>query len=374
MARIDTAPDRRLLLALVRHPKRIAGLSPPELGRAIDAASEARLLGWLLSLLDECRHDPSAGEAAQPEWLRDRLVDARAMVAEYDRAVRWEIDRLAQALSGLDLPWVLLKGAAYLAADLRPGRGRRVADVDVLVPEAWLGDAERALRAHGWDFGDLDEYDERYYREWMHELPPMIHAERRSVLDLHHAILPRTSRLKPSSSRLLEQAVVVPGGARVLSPAHMVLHAAAHLFHDGEITGAIRDLVDLDGLFREFGLDPGFWRHFLDEAVALDLERPAYYAVRYAVRLIGTPVPLEVLAEMAPCAPSTPVLRMMDGLVDRTLDRTKARGSASAALALYVRSHWLRMPPLMLPRHLGRKALKWPWARVLAKTRQLTRS
>ena len=338
---------------MVRHPERISPLSPTALGRALDAASDARLLGWLLSRLDEFKR-----EAAEPEWLKDRLVDARAMAAEYDRAVRWEIDRLARAFSGLNLRWVLLKGAAYLAAGLPPGRGRRVADIDVLVPEARLGDAERALKAHGWDFGELDAYDERYYRKWMHELPPMIHGERQSVVDLHHAILPRTSRLKPSSSRLLEEAVVAPGGARVLSPAHMVLHAAAHLFHDGEIAGAIRDLVDLDALCREFGRHQGFWQLFLNEATALDLERPAYYAVRYSVRLIGTLVPDEVVAAMEGWAPSISLLLLMDSLVDRALKGTEPRGSGSAVLALYIRSHWLRMPPLMLMRHLGRKALR----------------
>jgi hypothetical protein len=353
VAPIDTAPDRRLLLALVRSPERIASLSPPELSLALDAAAEARLLGWLVSRLEV-----SNREAAEPEWLRDRLVDGRAMVAEYDRAVRWEIDRIARAFSGLDLRWVLLKGAAYLAAGLAPGRGRRVADVDVLVPQDRLNEAEGALRAHGWEFGELDAYDERYYREWMHELPPMIHEERRSVVDLHHAILPRTSRINPESSRLLEQAVGVSGGVRVLSPAHMVLHAAAHLFHDGEIAGAIRDVVDLDGLFNQFGREPTFWSSFVREATELNLERPAYYAVRYVGQVLNTSVPAEVIARLATSAPTAPVRLLMDALVRRTVTGATGWASSPAALALYVRSHWLRMPtPLLLP-HLARKAFR----------------
>ena len=34
------------------------------------------------------------------------------------------------------------------------------------------------------------------------------------------------------------------------------------------------------------------------------------------------------------------------------------RGAASARWLLYVRAHWLRMPPLMLARHLSFKALR----------------
>ena len=65
-------------------------------------------------------------------------------------------------------------------------------------------------------------------------------------------------------------------------PSHMVLHAAAHLFHDGEIAGAIRDLVDLDSLLRYFGDDPKFWGDLMGGASTLGLTRPAYYALRYA--------------------------------------------------------------------------------------------
>lgn len=352
MARIEIAPDHRLLMAIVRQPERISSLSPQELAHVLDAASHARLLGWLLSRLEE---SPRPG--SDPEWLSDRLADARALAAEYDRSLRWEIDRIGRAFSGLDLRWVLLKGAAYLAAGLPPGRGRRVADVDVLVPEDRLADAEQALREHGWEFGAIDAYDERYYREWMHELPPMVHRERRSVVDLHHAILPRTSRLKPSSARFIEQAIRTTDGVTVLSPPHMFLHASAHLFHDGEVAGALRDLVDLDALLSHFAGNATFWPSFLEEAQALRLERPAYYAVRYAIRLAGASVAAQTMAHVETWAPSGPARMLMDGLVERTLPGEFRPGSLVAAWALYVRSHWLRMSAGILSRHLVRKAV-----------------
>ena len=340
-------------MTIVRQPERLSALSPQELAHVLDAASHARLLGWLLSRLEE---SPRPG--SDPEWLSDRLADARALATEYDRSLRWEIDRIGRAFAGLNLPWVLLKGAAYLAAGLPPGRGRRVADIDVLVPEDRLADAERALREHGWDFGELTAYDERYYREWMHELPPMAHRERRSIVDLHHALLPRTSRLKPSSARLFAPAVPTLSGSRVLSPAHMVLHAAVHLFHDGEVAGALRDLVDLDGLVRHFASIPSFWPGFFEEARALGLERPAYYAVRYSSRLAGTAIPARALEEIETMAPNSPNRMLMDRLVERTLPGESGPGSSVAAWALYVRSHWLRMPARMLVGHLARKAIE----------------
>jgi hypothetical protein len=51
----------------------------------------------------------------------------------------------------------------------------------------------------------------------------------------------------------------------------------------------------------------------------------------------------------------------MDAIWTRALgaSHTKAAGAAHAAAlqALYLRGHWLRMPPLLLARHLTVKAL-----------------
>jgi hypothetical protein len=254
--------------------------------------------------------------------------------------------------------WILLKGAAYVAASLPSGRGRKVADIDVLVPREHLGDAEHALNKHGWHIGALEPYDERYYRDWMHELPPMVHDKRNSVVDLHHAILPLTSRLRPSSERLLDRAIRVEDEVRVLCPSHMVLHAAAHLFHDGEVSGAVRDVVDLDSLLRTFGVDASFWPDLVQEARELDLTRPAYYALRYSQRLLDTPIPPEHLAEVSKWAPVAPVRLLMDALVERTLTAGASATSSATATALYVRSHWLRMPPFMLARHLLTQSLR----------------
>jgi hypothetical protein len=348
------SPDYAILARVLRDPGLLDRISPEELSRLIDAAGAARLLGWLTG---QCRARQLTD--AGPPWLRDRLLSAEATAADYERAIRWEIDRLTRAFYGTGQVWILLKGAAYVAAGLPPGAGRRVADIDVLVPHADLQRVESILNDNGWEFPTIDPYDDRYYREWMHELPPMVHRERKSIVDVHHAILPRTSRLTPASERLFERSVPA-GDARVLCPSHMVLHAAAHLFHDGEVAGAIRDLVDLDQLLRCFGRDDGFWNDFVDEARTLNLTRPAYYAVRFALRWFATPVPPKVLDEMDSWAPPGVVGRLMDALVGRSIVTKAGWASSAAVFTLYVRSHWLRMPPLHVLRHLTRKAFLRP--------------
>ena len=347
---MTVADSGNLLFEFVKRRDRLAELSPSEWEALLNQAEQARLLGRVVADVE------ALGIVPNEAWLRDRLVAAAAVARDSERAIAWEINRLGRAFLEFPHRWVLLKGAGYVAAGLPPARGRRVADLDVLVPEASLPQAEAALRQHGWEPAALSEYDERFYRDWMHELPPMAHTSRRSVIDLHHAILPRVGRLHPDSKVLIDRAVPAQG-ALVLCPSHMVIHAAVHLFHDGEISGAERDLVDLDALFRTFGTQPGFWDVLVADAEALGVGRPVFYAMRYAERLLETPIPVELAAVRRSWAPSGALRSLMDQLVERTLRGKSTEGSPMAALALYVRSHWLRMPPLMLARHLAHQAL-----------------
>jgi len=323
-------------------------MSPPEWGALIPSAEEARLLPRLAS--DAQRMGLTSG---LPDWTRGRLTSALVRGQEFERAVKWEIDRVHRALLPAGLRPVFLKGAAYIAAGLPCGVGRVVADVDILVPEAELPRAQVALQQHGWEFEPLEPYDERYYREWMHELPPMLNCHRGTMLDVHHRILPRTGRIHPPTERLLEEAREVAGTA-VLSPEHMVLHAAAHLFQDGEVAGALRDVVDLRDLLEQFGRDSGFEDRLIGEARALGLGRPLFYAVRYA-RLAGCTIDF---AGIASWQPSAPLLAAMDRLVEQTLTRPETASGSLGAFALYTRSHWLKMPVGLLLRHLTRKATK----------------
>ncbi len=339
-----------LLLRVLQDPSRLSSLSPAEWEGVLSAAEPARLSGRLAA--DAFRVE---AQARAPSWARDRLTSARIRGREFERVVLWEINRILRALDSTGLRPVFLKGAGYLAAGLPSAAGRVVSDVDVLVPEADLETAQSALERQGWAFVEQTPYDERYYRQWMHELPPMRHRQRGTMLDVHHAILPRTGRFQPDSRVLLERAVRA-GGTYVLCPTHMVLHAAVHLFYDG--AAAIRDLADIDCLVRYFATaEADFWPALLDDARELDLERSAFYALRYAHRILATPIPHEFWAELERAAPARPVLRVMDTLVDATLRERKGGVAAASSFGLYVRSHWLRMPPLLLVRHLAHQAL-----------------
>ncbi|MBF0371537.1 MAG: nucleotidyltransferase family protein [Magnetococcales bacterium] len=318
--------------------------------------------------------------------VRDILAGAYVVAQEHARMIAWEVNRIVRALHGSDQTILLLKGAAYGVAGLAMARGRIVADVDFLVPRDRLDLVEERLTAHGWRTVPLHTYDERYYREWMHELPPMQHWERLTEIDVHHTILPPTGRFNPDPGLLLESATPLLAGqgweygewpelARdyqgpkamagavcgvwLPAPVDMVLHAAAQLFVDSDFDRGMRDLYDLDQLLRDFGRKDGFWALLVPRALQLDLIRPLYYALRYTHRLLNTPIPAETLAAARVGAPTWMVGVVMDLLVQRALlpshPEERERWGAIAGGLLYIRSHWLRMPPGLLFAHLLRK-------------------
>ncbi len=104
----------------------------------------------------------------------------------------------------------------------------------------------------------------------------------------------------------------------------------------------------------------GFWPALTLLVAKLSVTRPLYYALRYVLPIVDTPVPAHVLRE-AEVGRRLRSAGLTDALFVRTL-KAPCAGKADrlAALArgsLYLRAHWLRMPPLPLARHLTVKAL-----------------
>lgn len=349
------------LLMVLRAPASMAALDLAQWDLLLRQAERSDLGAVLLCLAEE-----HGLLAALPAQVIERLEWTRLPARRHRQAVAWEVAQIVRTLAPLRLPVVLLKGAAYALAELPAARGRMFSDIDILVPYERLGEVESALMLNGWVTKLSDAYDQRYYREWMHELPPMQHARRQTVIDVHHAILPRTAAAKPDSRKLRAAARALPGhdGVHVLAPVDMVLHSAVHLFYEGEFQHGLRGLLDIDRLLRDGGGEPGFWETLPVRARELELERPLFYALRYAARLLHTPVPAQALAAAEAGRPNRVLLALMDQLFGRALlpDHPSCADwfSPAARFLLYIRGNWLRMPPLLLSRHLFHKAFVSP--------------
>jgi len=324
------------LLAGRRDP---ASLAPRDWDGVISVARAEALLATLACRLED---------AALPTSVAALFADQRAAAAVGQAQALWEAEMARRSLDPAGVEFVLLKGTAYAAAGLACAAGRQIGDLDILVPWHDLGRAENLALIDGWEWLKQDDYDDAYYRDHMHELPPLIHKDRDRMIDVHHTILPRTHRITPDALALVGDAIRTPGGFRVLNPADMACHCAAHMLADGDLQGGLRNLWDFHRLTAEFAAaDRGFWGKLDARAEVHGLENPVHRAARLARDLYGAQLPS-----------GWNRIKPGDERYQRRLLARDDWGRATDPLLqqiFYIRSHWLRMPPLMLARHLWTK-------------------
>lgn len=351
--------DRDILLSLLRGEARLADLDLHQFDLAIRQARAARLLGWLA-----VRAQTEGADLKPPPGAASQLLSARHMATAHQRALLWELNRIEDALSGVEHPVILLKGAAYAALGLPNSHGRFYGDIDLMVPREELEAVEDRLKWKGWISNHArGDYDDRYYRRWIHEIPPLRHIKRDTVLDLHHTILPPSSRIKVDTSALFNEVVSIPGQPffKTLAPEDLILHSAAHLFTEGEFDHGLRDLADLHLLLGHFSTTPDFLNGLAGRARATGLDLPLYYALRYCRLLLRTTLPAGVEDSLNP-GHSRFRLGLLDQMFrDAFTAHHPSTHTATRSLslqALFIRGHYLRMPLRLLTPHLLRKALR----------------
>lgn len=342
---------RRVLL----QPELLLDLPAPEVSRAVSQGRISRLLAALATEVERTGLMPRLDER-----VRRHLLSAQLVAEKQRHDLDYDCKSLQRALASAGQKLVLLKGGAYIQADLPVGRGRLITDIDIIVPKADIEAAEQALNSHGWESSQLDPYNEHYYREWSHETPALVNRKRGTTLDLHHNILPPTSAPNVDASLLFERLREVQSGVYTLSLQDMVIHSATHLFHEGEFHHGLRDLWDLDRMLRDFPeREANFWDGLVPRARELELETPLFHGLTYTRLVFQTPVPASVIGEV-----DSPLRRLRQPLLDFLYLRAfrplqpdcQLPLTAPALNLLYLRSHFLRMPLHLLAPHLIRKA------------------
>jgi len=342
-----------LIINIMCNPEQVAELSEIEWDLLIRQARRSDTLAKLAFMLESRNLLKLV-----PDKAKACLHASQVLVKKHEQVVRWEVDRILSALKDVNIPVTLLKGAAYLMAELPAAKGRLFADVDIMVARDCLDIVEHALLLNGWITIKLDAYDQRYYRQWMQELPPLMHRRRQTVVDVHHRILPETTRAQPDAKKMLDDAIALNKSAslRTLSEVDMVLHSATHLFYEGEFDHGFRDLLDMRDLIGVFSEKPNFWSQLIERAQELQLQMPLYYALRYTHSMLQLPVPDIIWTSLE----KPRYRRLMDALFKQALiphhQSCEEKFTGLARWVLYLRSHYLRMPVYLLLPHLLRKA------------------
>ncbi len=331
--------DARLLGWIMAEPAHATALTPDQWTAILTLAHGERMAGSLAHRLDGLDVPESVA----------RILDRARKATDTERTqALWEAEMCRRALVNTSVKTVVLKGTAFVAAGLSAGLGRQIGDLDILVPRDRIEDVEAAVLAAGWEWVKPDPYDDAYYREYMHELPPMIHRERDRMIDIHHTILPLTARITPDAASLIENAVPLGNGLYTLAPEDMVIHAVAHLFADGDLAGGMRNLWDIDRLVRDHSGEAGYWQRLQDSAARHGLSRHVARALRLCHFIYKTPVDGQAAGQG----------RRADMMFIGRLFARNGWGQEThkpLRFAFYIRSHWIRMPPLMLARHLFTK-------------------
>jgi hypothetical protein len=335
-------PPLNLVRAL-RSPESTLSIPESDWNGILAQGRKHQLSGQLAARLEHAQLLNSIPETVR-RHLELELITARRRT----ESALWEIATMRRAVS-VQFPLILLKGCAYAVSGDKNASGRMFSDIDILVCRESLAVIEVELSSVGWKPSQVNEYDERYYRNWMHEVPPMEHVRRHTIVDLHHAINPPVSPCFVSPEKLLSNLDEVRPGIFVLSASDRVVHCALHLLQEGEPKKLLRDLYDLFVLVEQHFTGKDGEMRLTSRARELGVAHQVCTAVSAAREVFGN-------FDDASYSGSRLLQRC---LVAAACAQTKNLiiTSSISEVILLAYSHLIKMPPRLLFPHLVRKAL-----------------
>lgn len=338
------------LIDLLKDASSSATLTATQWQRIIAAAREQSVLGRLYYLLEKQSLLDSV-----PTRALNHLKAAYQVAHQQRINVQREIREIGQAFERRSTTPVLLKGAAYSYLDLPCCYGRSFSDIDLLVPPSDLKSSQIALMVKGWVHKKEDEYNKEYYEKWMHEIQPMIHLQRLTVVDLHHNVLPKTNRFHFKFEAL--EMREANSGVTTLTPVDLFIHCAIHLFTEGELFHPLRDLTDLSMILDSLELETPI-EHIQKRAKQLGVEEYVGFALLFCLpfsKFKGMSNQIEEILNRSIInrlftLPCYHCIFSSDSVSNSSL---KFKVST---FILYLRGHLHRMPLKLLLPHLVKKA------------------
>lgn len=346
---------KTLALAL-RAPQQVNEFSDLDWNTLLREARRAAIMDKLRAVLER-----EVGLANIPSTVAEVFAGSSRYVAYMQQRLRFELSELTRLASVTPYPIVLLKGAAYIAADTAASVGRGTSDIDILVEESNIADLEERLKNSGWMFAEsLSRYDENYYRRWAHELPPMTHPNFQFELDVHHNLLQRTHRVSPKTQLLFESIKPLSNTPFwVLDTNDQIIHSATHLTMGDEMRGGIRDLHDISLMLGQTIHDVESAQNLIHRARDVGLLVPVVDALKACCHhLLQEPLQSTIEIELQPFSESVS-RRFTSWLIEEEIFESSESGSIRqlASLLVLARAHILQMPLGLLIKHSAHKLL-----------------
>lgn len=349
-----------LVLKTYLEPERITHYGVSDWNLLIDQGYASGLLARLYYLFEQANLVKYI-----PTDLAWHFSSASEFVRSYQHDVLIEVNYINQALQMAGQKPIYLKGVAYILAGDEASQGRLFSDIDIFVNRESLPSVERFLHWNGWRSSEIDAYDEKYYREWMHEIPALTHQKRGSTIDVHHNLSPKTSKITILADQIESNA---DSEYQVLAPEDRILHSIIHLLSESEFDKGLRDLTDIDMLLEQHQQEThNFITLLVERAFAIGAELFLFYTLRYLTVYFGRSYNQADMARLASVKPSWWALKFLDKHLARAvLKPISIDGSIANQVShfyMFLRGHWLKMPLHILLPHLLRKAFIAPFTK-----------
>lgn len=246
-------------------------------------------------LADALERNGLGGRVDPEPW--EYLQAIRALNRERNGVLRSQLSAISQALNGIGITPLLVKGAIALTPGQYPGASDRImGDLDIVVPEEGVAEARKVLVSIGYaEASEAWRLMTRAQRQNANHLPPFVHRSLPVCVEIHHRVLLDRKDDAVLAARLRACAVAAEGGARLLvpDPASRLVHNFIHAQIRDEL--AVRRMVNMRQLY-EFA---SVARHFQGQYTATEIcaavrprrtRRLAEYWI-LAERWLGAPLP-----------------------------------------------------------------------------------
>lgn len=288
-----------------------------------------------------------------PIQTQRHFLNADVLAENHKKQVFFEASELQRELADKSQYLIFLKGAGYTLSGAQVGDTRIYNDIDILADKGSIGDIEKRLCLLGWLSEELTEHDEKYYRKWAHEIPPLRHSKRGTIVDVHHNIVPIISGRHLDADKFAINTVTTEDGFQVLSFAAMTLHSLIHLFFNEEVKKGYRDLIDLHTLITANN-NKEFWFDLIALAKQTSFGLELFLACRYTQKILQTEIPDFVQDEINQFRPWN--ITILDFVYEKTLKPNhpmcKTKFFALAEFVVLLRGHFQKMPLHILTYHL----------------------
>lgn len=256
------------------------------------------LLYHNLHKMDDSRNIPESA-------MKDLRV---AYYATTSRNIRFlnELSKLLKTFNDANIEVVVLKGAALAETVYQNIALRPFGDIDLLIREDKMPDAEEILSDLGYSTPPV--YPSKWHRkrhmisvraEELH----YVNQDKNVILDLHWDLQPRSSPFQIDVQKFWEntQTMKLAGvETLIFTPEHLLEHLCFHIYK--EVIGGVSILIrhcDVNEVVRYYERDID-WGYFVETSKRYGLQIPSYYGLYTASGLLGAPVPENVLSELKP--------------------------------------------------------------------------